>query len=296
MPVESLLSVQRRAFIDSLKVEKLFALNRKTKKQIPMILPSIADGDNKDSVAIARNVFATLGVDQETTALTPQAAGASFQKACREFIQGTFPALAHLRPGKWIITSVSSRGRLEIASYEQYSHLQAVADACGANLELAAALGRDYLIAPDVIVLRRPEPDSVINLKEQKIADDKTAQYSGLRLANNQLPLLHASISCKVTMRSDRAQNSRSEALNLIRNRKGRVPHIIVVTCEPLPSRLASLALGTGDLDCVYHACLPELIAAVGAVGSADSQELLRIMTEGKRLRDIADLPLDLSV
>lgn len=116
------------------------------------------------------------------------------------------------------------------------------------------------------------------------------------RTANKAQPFLHASISCKLTMRSDRAQNSRAEALNLIRNRKGRVPHIAVVTAEPLPSRLSSLALGTGDLDCVYHAALPELIAAVNSVGSDDSRESLRIMVDGKRLRDISDLPLDLAI
>ena len=54
-------------------------------------------------------------------------------------------------------------------------------------------------------------------------------------------------------MRSDRAQNSRTEALNLIRNRKGNLPHIVVVTGEPMPARIASLALGTGDIDCVYE-------------------------------------------
>lgn len=97
-------------------------------------------------------------------------------------------------------------------------------------------------------------------------------------------------------MRSDRAQNSRSEALNLIRNRKGRTPHIVVVTAEPLPSRLASLALGTGDLDFVYHIALPELRSAVKKFGSPDSRECLDIMINGKRLRDISDLPLDLAV
>lgn len=34
-----------------------------------------------------------------------------------------------------------------------------------------------------------------------------------------------------------------------------------------IPSRLASLALGTGDLDTVYHFALPELIEAVAATG-----------------------------
>jgi hypothetical protein len=163
------------------------------------------------------------------------------------------------------------------------------------NPELAVLLGSDYVIAPDVLVVREPEPDAVINA-EERIVDDTVALRSSIRLRNNDLPILHASISCKWTLRSDRAQNARSEALNLIRNRKGRLPHIAVVTGEPLPSRLASLALGTGDLDCVYHFALPELIAAVQSVGIEDSANLLKIMVDGKRLKDISDLPLDLAV
>ena len=100
-------------------------------------------------------------------------------------------------------------------------------------------------------------------------------------------------------MRSDRAQNSRTEALNLIRNRKGHLPHIVVVTGEPLPSRLASLALGTGDVDCVYHFALYELIESVkeySSQGREDIYETLMNLVDGKRLKDISDLPLDLSV
>ena len=74
------------------------------------------------------------------------------------------------------------------------------------------------------------------------------------------------------------------------------MPHIAVVTGEPLPSRLASLALGTGGIDCVYHFALPELIAGVQSLGIEDSANLVRIMVEGKRLKDISDLPLDLAV
>ena len=120
-----------------------------------------------------------------------------------------------------------------------------------------------------------------------------------LQKANGGKPLLHASISAEWTMRSDRAQNSRTEALNQIRNRKRHLPHVIVVTGEPLPSRLASLALGTGDLDCVYHFALYELLDAVRAYGSQgreDITETLQNLVEGKRLKDISDLPLDLSV
>ncbi|GET35833.1 NgoMIV family type II restriction endonuclease [Microseira wollei] len=73
--------------------------------------------------------------------------------------------------------------------------------------------------------------------------------------------------------------------------------HIIVVTAEPLPSRIASIALGTGDIDCVYHFSLYELMASVREADLEDAGEMLRIMVEGKHLRDISDLlPLDLAV
>jgi hypothetical protein len=107
--------------------------------------------------------------------------------------------------------------------------------------------------------------------------------------------ILHASISCKWTIRSDRAQNIRTEALNLIRNRKGHIPHLAVVTAEPLPTRLASLALGTGDLDCVYHFALAELQEAVEEIGNKDQLDMLLGMINGRRLRDVSDLPFDLA-
>ena len=97
-------------------------------------------------------------------------------------------------------------------------------------------------------------------------------------------------------MRSDRAQNSRTEALGLIRNRKGHLPHIVVVTGEPLPARISSLALGTGDIDCVYHFALNELVETVKEIGAEDSMEMLNILITGRRLKDISDLPLDLAV
>ena len=87
-----------------------------------------------------------------------------------------------------------------------------------------------------------------------------------------------------------------SEALNLVRNRKGKLPHIAVVTGEPTPNRIASIALGTGDIDCVYHIALRELIDTVQALDLIDAQEMLATMIDGKRLRDIADLPFDLVV
>ena len=80
------------------------------------------------------------------------------------------------------------------------------------------------------------------------------------------------------------------------RNRKGKLPHIVVVTGEPLPSRLASLAMGTGDIDCMYHFALYELLEAVKETGAEDAIEMLNSLVEGKHLKDISDLPLDLCV
>lgn len=82
----------------------------------------------------------------------------------------------------------------------------------------------------------------------------------------------------------------------MIRNSKGRQPHIAVVTGEPTPSRLASLALGTGDIDCVYHFALYKLQKAVANSGNDEALNMLNTMIEGKRLKDISDLPLDLAV
>ena len=54
--------------------------------------------------------------------------------------------------------------------------------------------------------------------------------------------------------------------------------------------------LDSGDIDCVYHFALYELIRAVNATGSEDASETLKTLVQGKRLKDISDLPLDLAV
>ena len=78
-----------------------------------------------------------------------------------------------------------------------------------------------------------------------------------------------------------------------MRNRKGKTPHIVVVTGEPLPGRIASIANGTGDIDCIYHFALRELKVAVA--DSDSDAELLDTLVTGSRLRDISDLPFDLA-
>ncbi len=256
---------------------------------------SNADKGNGPSKAIARGIAERLKAETISARVAGQTSGNQFEGICAGFVQETFLKLGHLRPGAWDVRQVSGRNRLEIARYEQYAHLVALDRAAKADPELAAALGSDYTITPDIVVVRGVEDDSAINA-QGFLVDDRVATLASLREKNEGLPLLHASISCKWTIRSDRAQNARSEALNLVRNRKGRLPHIAVVTAEPTPSRLASIALGTGDIDCVYHFALYELQDTLMALKLEDAADMLAIMVDGKRLKDISDLPLDLAV
>lgn len=259
--------------------------------------PNNADKDSSLSVAIAKNVLGAIGT-AEQGAMSGQSLGSSFEQCCERFLNATFPKLHNVRPGDWVIdrSGPSHRaGAKGIARFEQYGHLIALKTAAETSSELAAALGTDYIIKPDIMVYRSPVDDVVLNA-DQPVVDAQAATLTSLRSANQEESLLHASVSCKWTIRSDRSQNSRAEALNLIRNRKGHVPHIVAVTAEPLPSRIASIALGTGDLDCVYHFALYELQHAVAVFGNDDSKEILNTMINGKRLKDISDLPLDLAI
>lgn len=278
--------------------KKLFETNTLTLTSAGVA--SNADTSSRGSKAISRKIVDILVEEQHHAVATVdkisgQTLGKQFETLTMEFLRATFPYLQNLRPGNWTILQLGNNNRLKTSDFAQYEHLAYLNALTAENAQLAAALGNDYLVAPDVVVYRDLYEDAGINA-EQEIIDDTVCKMADIRKSNGGKPILHASVSAKYTMRSDRAQNSRTEALNLIRNRKGHLPHIVVVTAEPMPNRLASLALGTGDIDCVYHFALYELMRAVREVGSEDAIETLETLVKGKRLKDISDLPLDLAV
>jgi len=283
MTVESFLLEARRAFHRALLDNGVLRVTAEG-------VPSNADSGSPSSIAMATKILKEIGESAIGTKLAGQIAGASFERVCEEFVRLTFCSLPQVRPGNW---TVGRKGK--IFQFDQYSHLDELEDLAEASPELRTALGSDYLIKPDVVVARAPEPDSSFN-SDRKYLDSEVATLSPLRAVNNSTPILHASISCKWTLRSDRAQNARTEGLVLVKNRKGRLPHIVVVTGEPTPGRISSIAFGTGEVDCVYHFALPELVKAVKDLGYDDSQTTLNTMIKGKRLRDIADLPIDLAI
>jgi hypothetical protein len=260
-----------------------------------VVAASNADYNNRTSLEVSNAVVEALVGSRMAKKLPGQTLGDVFEKCVAGFLRSTFLELSHRRPGSWSVDHITTRSEQAVIGCEQYAHLGDLATFCLQHRELAASLGNDYAISPDVIITRQPEPDELIDSRGRFLSPGHAGR-SPLRKSVNSLPILHACVSCKFTLRSDRSQNARSEALNLIRNRKGRTPHIVIVTAECLPSRLASLALGTGDIDCLYHIALPELIKAVNDLDLPDSKEMLETMISGRRIRDITDLPLDLAV
>lgn len=291
------LATARAAFLQRLKSEILWVkpLDR-VKQSIRRNLPSaisgavsIADVDNASSLRIAWEWAAYLP-GMFAPCEPSQDSGKMFQFAVRDFLKQGFELGVALRPGEWLWKT-----EYPVSHFDQYAHLDNIREALERDKQLRTIFSEQYLVVPDVVVYR----GAIAADQLGRSTDVPVASLSPL-LSDAQLsrshPLLHASVSCKITMRSDRAQNTRTEALNLIRNRKGRAPAIVAVTAEPLPTRLASLALGTGDVDLVYHAALPELREALATVGNEDQLDMLNTIVEGRRLRDVSDLVLDLLI
>jgi hypothetical protein len=284
------LSTLRQQYHQSIG-EEIIRINQDTKRGIAY--PNFADGSSKASVALAWGVVARLGYAPDHAHLQEQTIGKRFEQTTRRYLERSFGLLGHLRPGRWEYKVGAS-----ISDFAQYEHLAYLEQVISQDHALSATLKGDYIVHPDIVIARAPLSDDEINQSGVILtAGENAARLTPLRQSNTALSglILHASISCKWTIRSDRSQNTRTEAINLIRNRKGHLPHIVAVTAEPLPTRLAALALGTGDLDCVYHFALHELSDSLDELGNEDQKDMLQTMIEGRRLRDISDLPFDLA-
>ena len=252
---------------------------------------NFSDSGSKVSKAVGLGIAERMNINLTEENISGQSKGASFETLTLDYIKNAFNLLSHLRPGNWKYEVQES-----ISAFVQYSHLANLDKYIDNNKELATILGQDYIIKPDIIISRELISNDEINTNDRILTDNEIGNLSIVRNHNNpqEEKILHASISCKWTLRSDRSQNTRAEALNLIRNRKGRLPHIMAITAEPLPSRIASLALGTGDLDCVYHIALNEMVDTISNSEFETQREMLVTLIDGKRLRDVSDLVFDL--
>lgn len=237
------------------------------------IIANVADSGSAESIAIAEAMFTAAGVRSPTT---PTVSDSEFERMVRTNLQVELAAA-----GSSMVV-----GQGSIRRYNQYLHLERLdqiikADATGT---LSAEIGRDYMISADVIVHRDPVPVPSLSASVLSAIHARWPSSNPPILDQFLAPFLHAAISLKWTIRSDRVQNIRHEAVIMSRARRSRQPHIVVVTLEPLPSRLASIARGTGEVDAVYHVCFEELWDATMNVGGAGQQAVLEELVSQGRL------------
>ena len=221
--------------------------------------PNTADGSSSQSVELAAAVLEVLGVTHQTSGGQP--GGARLEHGVADYLSTSLPAADPSRP--WLVKLGG-----KVSDFQQYAHLAGLDRLVKNDPSLRVEIGQDYMITPDVTV--------------------------GLDVATP--PILHAAISCKFTIRSDRVQNIRHEAVGLIRHRRGRQPHIVTVTSEPLPTRLAAICRGTGEVDAVYHVCLTELSEVTERIGNDDQRQALREAVGQRRLFDLHELVAHLTV
>ena len=70
----------------------------------------------------------------------------------------------------------------------------------------------------------------------------------------------------------------------------------VTVTAEPLLSRLAAIARGTGEVDCVYHIAFEELVAATDAAGTVEQKKVLDELVTQNGSKDFLRLSAVLAV
>ncbi|KAA8885087.1 restriction endonuclease [Nocardia colli] len=223
-------------------------------------VPNSADVDNATSLRLAAHVLEQLGhpnpnLVEATPDVPPANPGSLLEVQVLTNLANELPVLDPRR--RWDF----ARGQ-SIVGYAQYQHLADLDKAIAQDPNLRVTLGTDYLIKPDVLI--------------GLLGTQASMTY----------PWLHAAIACKWTIRSDRVQNIRHENSNMIRHRRGRLPHLVTVTAEPLPTRLASIARGTGEVDATYHITYDELADAVSAHGSSEQKAAWEEVTKQGRLLD----------
>ncbi|MBB6436944.1 NgoMIV family type II restriction endonuclease [Streptomyces candidus] len=207
-------------------------------------------------------------------------------------------------------------------SFEQFSHLNATKE-LGTNMakevtrtvdalrKFSAATSleeefRDALaehldnIHREVQVAESRRRDLLDLLGEESLLKlDVTVSKSIVNSIKPNTPLQHlvAGFSLKWTLRTDRAQDCRSQGSKMAALRRGRMPHFATVTMEPRPSMLALLARGSGDVDCVYHLHLPALSTALDDYCSGTNRkarlnirDTFRRLCDQRRIRDYDEL------
>lgn len=237
------------------------------------VAPNLADMSSRASMHLAGYAYETLDIPRSRIRAhsledDSAASGAALERAIESDLKQQLQARDPDRT--WLVTRTGT-----VADYAQYTHLNELQALLEQSPALRSTFAGDYQVKTDVYV------------GVENSAVSGVEQY------------LHAAISSKWTIRSDRVQNVRHEFGMLVKNRRGRAPHLVLVTGEPLPSRLLSIARGTGEIDAVYHLLYDELDMAVSVLcgdgGLYPDQRAAWVeMAKQKRLKPYSSLVEDL--
>ncbi|MFG2997057.1 NgoMIV family type II restriction endonuclease [Streptomyces sp. NPDC048340] len=273
--------------------------------------PNTSDKGDQGSVALGKLFFEAIGIKSDAPAPTEAVGNLMTQMMSTDLAQYFDSNASHLRV----------EPERPFTSFEQFSHLKAAAelrrdltiDVARAVDDLRAFSSRstieDHLrqelqehldqIESEVQSAEAKRRDLLDLLGEESLLKlDITVSRAtlGPSVAPDSRHLV-AGFSLKWTLRTDRAQDCRSQGAKMASLRRGRMPHFATVTIEPRPAMLALLGRGSGDLDCVYHLHLPALQLALDEYcsGSASTPRLkmrdtFRRLCDQRRLRDYDEL------
>lgn len=265
--------------------------------------PNTSDASDQFSVDLGQALFEALGVQADAEGVEPT--GAPFSQRVANDLQ------IRARAAESPLVVLPEQ---PLNAFEQYTHVTALRQvASGPSKDYVSAWKRLVRFARSVVRdgdARRVRLDGLIEDVETALAADTDAR----RLLVDQVgeesllkldvtaalpgidkPLLEVGLSLKWSLRTDRAQDCRSQGAKMSALRRGRMPHFAAVTMEPRPYMLNLLGGGSGDVDCVYHLDLPALTLAVEEMcgGRRQRQAALRTfhrLVDQRRLRDYDEL------
>jgi hypothetical protein len=266
--------------------------------------PNTSDSTSKQSVDLGIALFDALGVSRD--AKGEDETGLPLAKR----VLGDLNARLHTAGSSRLVGEDRAP-----AEFEQYHHV-------GAFDQLSIEPSREYIKAWAQLTrgVRRQMPPSAIDgfnslaeSVECAVADEVAARRSVLNgvaqesllhldvtVSNNLVPgypELDIGLSLKWSLRTDRAQDCRTQGAKLAALRRGRMPHFAAVTIEPRPYMLNLLCGGSGDIDCVYHLHLQALNQAIDLVlrpktdrKSRRTVDTFDRLIDQRRLRDYDEL------
>lgn len=268
--------------------------------------PNTSDASHKLSVEIGEALFSVLGISNKAASDKDEPTGSVFATAV------AVDLAEHVAAAGMPVDVIPEQPLNEFEQYRHVGRLGQIKPGRSKEFDrawkkLTAHLRRDAADSNvDRIESLISDVESILDMESQQLqsAIDEfgTESLLGLDVTVSRpaptvsaLPHLETGLSLKWSLRTDRAQDCRSQGAKMSALRRGQMPHFAAVTMEPRPYMLNLLGGGSGDIDCVYHLDLQSLTTAVNAVYTGNKQrvkgrDLFHRLVDKRRIRDYDEL------